>query len=351
MQTSSAVRATGDAAKHPRLHIICDWDVGLFNLILGALAHIYWALDEGRIPIVYYSSRNCYWTPNGYHGRDTVWEYYFEPVIPEYPAGRIPPHVLRWISENTLERSQLGHFVDECAFVSNNGGWHIRADGEVLRGPRGHRPSSAKLRRLASGLIRDYIRPRDYIIEKANRFFDENLAGRYTIGVHIRGTDATGDPGRQAIQTGVNYDKFLSAVRRLRDEHPDALIFIASDEQAAVDWIRNVFTDVIAYDSIRHQCGEAAGRGPAGGIMPAYLTNDPALAAKNGEEAVIEYFLLCRCNYLVHNYSSIPRMVLFTVPNMPDTNIDFADPRTGTFWQRLVARGLYRKQQPSPRVK
>ena len=37
---------------------------------------------------------------------------------------------------------------------------------------------------------------------------------------------------------------------------------------------------------------------------------------------MIEYMLLCRCNYLVHNYSSIPRMVLLTVPDMPDTNVD-----------------------------
>jgi hypothetical protein len=57
-------------------------------------------------------------------------------------------------------------------------------------------------------------------------------------------------------------------------------------------------------------------------MMPGYLTQDPDGAAKNGEEAVIEYMLLSRCDYLVHNNSSIPRMVLLTAPDMPDTNID-----------------------------
>ena len=56
--------------------------------------------------------------------------------------------------------------------------------------------------------------------------------------------------------------------------------------------------------------------------MPGYLTQDPDRAAKNGEEAVIEYVLLSRCDYLVHNNSSIPRMVLLAAPDMPDTNID-----------------------------
>ena len=75
--------------------------------------------------------------------------------------------------------------------------------------------------------------------------------------------------------------------------------------------------------------------------MPADLTRDPDRAAQNGEEAVIEYLLLCRCNYLVHNLSSIPRTVLLTVPDMPATNID-EQPllrRVGTvLWQQLAIR-------------
>jgi hypothetical protein len=123
-------------------------------------------------------------------------------------------------------------------------------------------------------------------------------------------------------QTRVDFDKFIAVLRRLLRKNPDALIFVASDEQEAVDRIRNAFNEVIAYDSIRHQDGKVAGRGPAGGIMPGYLTQDPDRAAKNGEEAVIEYMLLSRCDYLVHNNSSIPRMVLLTAPDIPDTNID-----------------------------
>ena len=310
-----------DASKPAVLHIVCDWDVGLFNLVMGVVAHTHWALKEGRIPIIYYSDKNCYWTPNGYRGRNTVWEYYFEPVISEYPASRIPPYVLKWIADNPLERNHLGHFVDEFAFVSNTGAWHITVDGEGLR-PLPNKPSSLKIREIASAIIRDYIRPRAYIIEKADRFFHESLAGRYMIGVHIRGTDARVDPTRPFRQTRINYDKYIAVLRRLLRKNPDALIFVASDEQAAVDRIRNAFTEVIAYDSIRHQDGEVMGRGPAGGVMPAYLTQNPDRAAKNGEEAVIEYMLLCRSDYLVHNLSSIPRMVLLTVPDMPETNID-----------------------------
>ena len=71
---------------------------------------------------------------------------------------------------------------------------------------------------------------------------------------------------------------------------------------------------VIAYDSIRHQGGEAAGQGPTGWIMPAYIASDRDVAARNGEDAVIEYLLLSRCHYLVHNGSSLARTVLLNAP-------------------------------------
>jgi hypothetical protein len=80
-------------------------------------------------------AKNCYWTPNGYRGRYTIWEYYFEPVIPEYPVSRIPPHVLKSIADNFPKRTDLCHFVDAFAFVSNHGAWHIGVDGEALRRP------------------------------------------------------------------------------------------------------------------------------------------------------------------------------------------------------------------------
>ena len=35
--------------------------------------------------------------------------------------------------------------------------------------------------------------------------------------------------------------------------------------------------------------------------MPAYITGDRDVAAQNGEDAIIEYLLLSRCGFLVHN--------------------------------------------------
>jgi hypothetical protein len=81
-----------------RLHIVTERDVGLFSLIQQVIANISWAVADHRIPVVHFGNDTCYWTPNGYRGRRTVWEYYFEPVVPGYPASRIPEPVQALIS-------------------------------------------------------------------------------------------------------------------------------------------------------------------------------------------------------------------------------------------------------------
>ena len=54
--------------------------------------------------------------------------------------------------------------------------------------------------------------------------------------------------------------------------------------------------------------------------MPAYISGDRDVAARNGEDAVVEYLLLSRCDYLVHNGSSLARTVLLNAPELPHTN-------------------------------
>ena len=96
---------------------------------------------------------------------------------------------------------------------------------------------------------------------------------------------------------------------------------MAADNEKSVQTLRKRFGDrVIAYDSLRHQSGRAAGYGPMNGLVPNYIANDRNAAARNGEEAVIEYMLLSRCNHLVHNGSGLARTVLLANPSIPHTN-------------------------------
>jgi hypothetical protein len=304
------------------LHIICEMDVGLFALIHQVVSHIPFALSENRIPIVYYQDRTCYWTPKGYQDRDTVWEYYFEPLVPAYPVSSIPPHIRTAICLNYPSYLEAGYFADQHTFVSSNFGVHPDLSGKTLLLPNGLEDPDSSTRRRASEVLRDYVRPRAYALEKASRFWQENMRGRYAVGVHIRGTDALVDdqflPHRKS---SLNLDKYAREIERLLTCRPDAVIFVATDAQPSADYMKDAFgSKVIVYDSIRHVGGEEAGAGPTGCLMPRFLTADRDLAARSGEEAVVEYLLLSRCNHLVHNGSSLARTVLLRVPELPHTN-------------------------------
>ena len=148
------------------------------------------------------------------------------------------------------------------------------------------------------------------------------MVGCHVIGVHARGTDAaSAQEIREFRQGSLVLARYVGQIERLLEARPGATIFVASDEQSSLDYLVEAFGDrVISYDTLRHQGGEAAGKGPSGWIMPAYIAGDRDAAARNGEEAVIEYLLLSRCDVLIHNGSSLARTVLLNAPQMPHVN-------------------------------
>jgi hypothetical protein len=317
------LRSRGDMDDHTtRLHVICERDVGLFSLVQQVVANIPWAVADGRTPVAYFGSKTCYWTPSGYRGRNTVWEYYFEPLVASYPAAMISERVRMTLALEHPSPWEVGYLVDEHTFASSHYGDHPQLRGRTLPIPYQWHDPEDQLRRQAKAVIDRFIRPRSYILREVDEFFARHLAGHPLIGVHARGTDAisTSEP-RPFRQGSLVLSRYVAEVERLLASRPGARIVVASDEQSSLNHLRKSFGDrVVAYDSLRHQSGQAAGQGPTGWIMPAYIAGDRDLAARNGEDAIIEYLLLSRCDYLVHNGSSLARMVLLNAPRLPHTN-------------------------------
>lgn len=305
-----------------RLHVICERDSGLFSLIQQVIANIPWAIKENRVPIVYFKQKTCYWTPNGYQGKSTVWEYYFEPVVPEYSTSDIPASVQKIISLRHPSPDKVGYLASRQAFVSCHFGDHPDLRGKTLFIPYLWDDPDDGLKKEAKAVIDSFVRPRAYILQKVDDFFEKHMVGHDVIGVHARGTDAISlQEFRPHRHASLVLSKYVAQIERLLDTRPKAKIFVASDDQSSVNYLTEAFgSRVITYASIRHQGGEAAGQGPTGWIMPAYIAGDHHLAAQNGEEAVVEYLLLSRCDHLVHNGSSLARTVLLNVPELSHTN-------------------------------
>jgi hypothetical protein len=305
-----------------KLHIMCERDVGLFSLIQQVISNACWAIEEGRIPIAYFQDKTCYWKSDGYRGRETVWEYYFEPVVKEYPASRIPQRVRKIIRERHPSPFEIGYFANDRTFVSSHFGDHPALKGKALSIPYLWDDPHGPLRQVASTIIHRFIRPRSYILQKEINFFRQHMEGHYNIGVHMRGTDATSSQEVRAHRHGsLHPQRFVSEIRRLLEVWPAARIFVATDAEDSLALLRSAFgKGVFAYDTVRHEGGDPAGKGPTGWIMPAYIVRGGNCAARNGEDAVVEYLLLSRCDCLIHNGSSLARTVLLNVPHLPHIN-------------------------------
>ena len=307
---------------NPKLYILCERDAGLFSLIQQVIAHIPAAVATGRIPIVCFGRRCAYYVDAGYQGRDTVWEYYFEPLVDGFPAAAIPAAVASAIDRSPPDPRQSGREEDGGFFVTNNFGGHRELTGLTLEIPCLWDDPGPELRAVTAPLIEQYIRPRAYILEKVERFYHDKMSRTPMIGVHMRGTDRVSGADIHASRIGsLRPDAYAAALERLLVETPDAGIFVATDAESSLDFMRAQFPGrVVAYDSIRHRSGKAAGRGPMGGLIPGYIAGSPETAAQNGEQAIIEYLLLRRCRRLVHNGSNLARTVLLAEPAMLHIN-------------------------------
>lgn len=304
------------------LHICRERDVGLFSLIQQVIANVPWALAKGRVPVADFRERTCYWTPAGHRGSTSVWEYYFEPLVGGFPAAAIPGHVHAAIERSFPDQTEIGHFVDEHAYVSNQFGDDPRLRGRTPLIPYTTGNPSRELRAWTSRIIRAFVRPREYVEGTVDAFFEERMRGHTIIAVHARGTDAvSASETRQYRQGSLDLERYVDEITRLLNDRPDAKLFVATDAEASLAFLVSAFGErVLAYDAVRHRDGEPAGRGPTGCIMPAYVAADRNRAAQNGEDAVVEYLLLARCSHLVHNGASLSTTVLLKEPLMPHTN-------------------------------
>jgi hypothetical protein len=304
------------------LHIICERDVGLFSLIQQVISNIPWAIREGRTPVVCYRDRTCYWTPDGYAGKSTVWEYYFEPVFEGYSAADIPPAILKEISSNHPSPIEPGYPVGGESFVTAHFGDHPDLENLTLRIPFELEDPTPAVRIEAHEIIKQFVHPRKYIQRKVDRFLAENVGKRPIIGVHVRGTDATSAKEERAYREGsLDLNRYEQEIEKQAKIWPTAKILVATDDKSSLDRLRSRFGDrVISYATILHQQGEPASEGPTGWIMPAYIAGDRNTAARNGEEAVIEYLLLSHSCHLVHNGASLARTVLLNAPRLAHTN-------------------------------
>jgi len=159
------------------------------------------------------------------------------------------------------------------------------------------------VRKEIFNLVQRYIHIKEHIKTKIDIFEKENFKNSFVISVHYRGTD------KIAEAPYVSYEKVSEEVVKVLKKSGDKKykIFVATDEQAFLDYMINLFGDRVCYykDAIRSTNG-----------IPVHL--DKKLDHyKCGEDALVDCILLSRGNFLIRSSSNLSRWSTYFNPNIP----------------------------------
>lgn len=255
---------TMQAKKNPDKHVIGVHPHGFFSAFLGVLNHLDWCERSKKIPVVHWDRRSLYYDEKGFNGKKNVWEYYFKPV--------------------TDLKYESGDYIDSNYSV---GDW-IFYWFSIEQAKRDR----------ANQLISKYIRINRPTREKIDAFYSQYIAGRKTIGIHVRGTD------KWMEERLVGAEQMVQAALEYADENTQFLI--ASDEYRLI----NRMTELLQPHTVIHyNCYRSNTDKP--------IHRKPPSKAQLGQDVLIEVSLLARCDMLIHTLSNVSTAALYFNPHMP----------------------------------
>lgn len=250
-----------------------------FTFVLIALQH-YEEFESNYAGLSVDFSRRGY-----YYDRrvgENWWEYFFEPIAIGSRSGATTK---RWDNENN-------------PFFSVDFGTTSLVTGRDTILPR----------TVWAELIRRHIRLKPHVQEKLDSFIHLNFEGAFVLGVHYRGTDSFGESPR------VPYEEFVDAIRDATRRFPERpwKLFVATDEQAFLDHVRQLYPDKLLYQETTRSMS-----GPELPGLHVQLAGD----YRSGEGALLDCLLLSRCDYLIRTESTLSLTSTLFNPDVPVTVI------------------------------
>lgn len=214
-----------------------------------------------------FKNRGLYYDPK--YGENS-WEYYFDPIQLGKKKGR--PY----------------------AEIEN---WNVAV--EIVK----------KLsRKQIKEILNQFVHVKDEVMQEITAFEKEYFTD-YVIGVHFRGTDKF-----KTLPFPSTYKDVKKEIDLILEKQP-ATIFIATDEQAFLDFMLESYPNQVIFhpDVIRSTNGK-----------PLHQNNSSPYLA--GYTAIVDCLLLSRCDFLIRtNESCLGRYSTYFNPDLP--NKDLSNPK------------------------
>jgi len=182
-----------------------------------------------------------------------------------------------------------------------------RAGGHVF-----HPYDGLSVRQSVARAISRFCRPRAAISAEVQEFAAAGFVSNHMIGVHVRLTDAArGVENRRTL----HLSHFIEATHNLLNEHPDAGIFLAADDQRTVERFQAEFgSRLVSRDCLRSHDGTS--------LHGHYDEGVEGSPWRKGAEVLIDALLLARCTHLVRSHSRVTCFSMCANPQLDATDLD-----------------------------
>jgi hypothetical protein len=168
------------------------------------------------------------------------------------------------------------------------------------------------VRRSVHQALQRFCQVRPALLDQVATFAASRFSPQGTLGIHLRLTDAArGHESRQSI----GLQDFLDDAGAWLGAHPGANLFLATDEQQALDCFRREFGDLVVFaDCLRSADGTSLHGHYDGGVAGSPL--------RKAQEVLIDALLLARCSYLICAHSRVTCYSLCVSPDLEWTNLE-----------------------------
>ena len=243
--------------------------MGFFAEVGVVLIKLYFAYERGFVPRVEWGKRYLYYEKEGVDGEYNAFQYYFAPVSEVANADKAA-HIL------LADASHYAQVKEKFNAVSYDvSEEYVNAMAEMMR-----------------RYIRYNKKTGLYLEQECDRL----LKRKKTIGVHYRGTDFRKQYNNHPV--AVEIDQEIEKVQELLQKGGYEQIFLATDENAAIDKFRQAFGDRVKIyeNTFRDDGDESIAFSQSNREKHHYLL---------GLEVMRDEYTLVQCDALVCGYSNV----------------------------------------------
>lgn len=244
--------------------------VGFFAEFGVTLIELYFAYERGFVPYVHWGKDYLYYEPDGVNGEENAFLYFFQPVS-EIKSIEHACHVIK---------TQESHYVQVKALFD---AVSYDVSDEYIN--------------AMSLMVKKYINYNEQTQKYLENEYRNLLGEGKVLGVHFRGTDFRKGYNNHPIP--VQIEQEIEKVKELLEKSKYDKIFLATDEQKAVERFRDVFGDrVCIYEDTFRDTGtdESIAFSEAKRKQHHYLL---------AREVLRDQYTLTRADGLVCGYSNV----------------------------------------------